>query len=114
MLISFTNYRTCIINNSLLNIWFEAFFTDFSTYLKMTSKIYLRSPNYRTFVTSTTAAEFLVPDWGDKVNSGIGFSYRPAGLHRLAGRYDNPMPELTISPQVSDREFGLRYLASKG
>jgi hypothetical protein len=24
--------------------------------------------------------------------------YRPAGLHRLAGRYNNPMPESTISP----------------
>ncbi len=43
-------------------------------------------------------AKFLVPDWGDKVDSGIGFSYRPAGLHRLAERYDNPMPGSTISP----------------
>jgi hypothetical protein len=32
-----------------------------------------------------------------KVNSGIGWSYRPARLHGLAGRYDNPMPELTLS-----------------
>jgi len=23
-------------------------------------------------------AEFIVPDWGDKVNSGIGLSYQPA------------------------------------
>ncbi len=45
-------------------------------------------------------AKFLVPDWGDKVNSGIGLSYRPATarLHRLAGQYNNPMPESTISP----------------
>jgi hypothetical protein len=28
-------------------------------------------------------AKFKVPDWGDKVNSGIGLSYRPARLHRL-------------------------------
>ncbi len=35
---------------------------------------------------------------GDKVNSGIELSYRPARLHRLAGRYDNPTPESTISP----------------
>ncbi len=34
-------------------------------------------------------AEFIVPDWGDKVNSGIGL-YRPARLHRLAGRYKKP------------------------
>jgi hypothetical protein len=37
-----------------------------------------------------SVAKFLVPDWGDKVDSG--FSYRPGRLHRLAGRYDNPMP----------------------
>jgi hypothetical protein len=33
-------------------------------------------------------AKFIVPDWGDKVDSGIGLSYRPARLHRLAARYD--------------------------
>ncbi len=43
-------------------------------------------------------AKFLVHDWGDIVDSGIGLSYRPARLHRLAGRYDNPMSESTISP----------------
>ncbi len=47
---------------------------------------------------SFSVAEFIVPDWGDKVNSGIRLSYLPAMLHRLAGRYDNPMPESTISP----------------
>ncbi len=41
-------------------------------------------------------AKFIDPDWGDKVNSGL--SYRPARLHELAGRYDNPMPESTLSP----------------
>ncbi len=45
-----------------------------------------------------TGAEFIVPDSGDKVNSRIGLSYRPARLHRLAGQYDNHMLELTISP----------------
>jgi hypothetical protein len=43
-------------------------------------------------------AKFLIPDWGDIINSGIGLSYRPARLHGLAGQYDNPMPESTISP----------------
>ncbi len=33
--------------------------------------------------------KFTVPDWGDKVDSGIGFSYRPARLHRMEGRYDH-------------------------
>ncbi len=47
-----------------------------------------------------TIAKFTVPDWEDKVNSGIGLSYhQPARVHRLAGRYENPMPlpESTIS-----------------
>jgi hypothetical protein len=34
----------------------------------------------------STVAKFIVPDWGDKVNSGIELSDRPAMLHRLAGR----------------------------
>ncbi len=39
-----------------------------------------------------TAAKFLVPDWGEKVDSGVG-------LHWLAGWYDNPLPESTLSLQ---------------
>jgi hypothetical protein len=40
-----------------------------------------------------TVAKFIVPDWGDKVDyNGIGFSYPPASLGSLTGRYDNPMP----------------------
>ncbi len=46
---------------------------------------------------SNSVASFIVSDFGDKVDSGIGLSYRSAKLHRLAGRYDNPMPESTIS-----------------
>ena len=46
----------------------------------------------------SSAAKIIVLDWGDKVNSGIGLSYRPATLLRLAGRFDNPLPESTISP----------------
>jgi hypothetical protein len=33
-------------------------------------------------------------------------SYRPASPNNLAGRYDNPMPELTLSPQSGSNEFG--------
>jgi hypothetical protein len=38
--------------------------------------------------------------WGDKVESGIGLSYRPACqlTYRLACRLDNPMPESSLSP----------------
>ncbi len=31
-------------------------------------------------------AKFIIPDWGDKVDSGIGLLYQPARQHRLAGR----------------------------
>ncbi len=44
--------------------------------------------------------KFIVPDWGDKVHSGIGLSYRHARLHRLAGRYDNPMAEFISFPEA--------------
>jgi hypothetical protein len=37
-------------------------------------------------------AQIIVPDWGDKVDYGMGLSYRPARLHRLADRYGNLMP----------------------
>jgi hypothetical protein len=45
-------------------------------------------------------AEFIVPDWGDKVDFGIELSYRPASLRirSLAG-CDNPMPVSTLFPQ---------------
>ncbi len=42
-----------------------------------------------------SVAKFIVPDWGDKVDSGTGLSYWSARLHREVGRYDN---ESTISP----------------
>ncbi len=42
--------------------------------------------------------EFKDSGWGDKTNSGIGLSYQPARLDGLAGWHDNPMPELTLSP----------------
>jgi hypothetical protein len=48
---------------------------------------------------TTPVAKFIVPDWGDKVDSGKWLSYRPAWLHRLAGQYDNPMTESTLSLQ---------------
>ncbi len=38
----------------------------------------------------------------------MGLSYRPTRLQRLSGRYDNPMPESTISPS-----WGVRICKSK-
>jgi hypothetical protein len=48
-------------------------------------------------------AESIVPEWGDNVNSGIGWPYRPARLHGLAGRYDKLLPELTLSSSQGSR-----------
>ncbi len=38
--------------------------------------------NARNSFLNYSAAKFWVPDWGDKVNSGIGLSYHPARIHR--------------------------------
>ncbi len=38
-------------------------------------------------------AKFIVLDRGDTVDFGTGLSYQPARLHRLAGRYDNNIPQ---------------------
>jgi hypothetical protein len=43
-----------------------------------------------------SVAKFIVPDWEDIVDTGVGLSYWHARLHRLAGRYDNPMTESTM------------------
>jgi hypothetical protein len=37
-------------------------------------------------------AQFIVPDWEEKVDYGIGLSHQPVRLPRLAGRHDNPLP----------------------
>ncbi len=37
---------------------------------------------------SGSEAQFIVPDWGDKVDYVTGLLYGPDRLHRLAGRYD--------------------------
>ncbi len=52
-----------------------------------------------------TEAKFLVPAWEDIVDSGIGLSDRPASLCSLAGQYDNPMQESTISPQSGTKNL---------
>ncbi len=46
------------------------------------------------------------------VDSGIGLSYRLAKLHRLAGRYDNPMPKPTISLQSGTKNLATVHIAS--
>jgi hypothetical protein len=44
-------------------------------------------------------AKFIVPDWGNQVDSDIGLSYRPARLYRQAADTATLyMSESTISP----------------
>ncbi len=51
-------------------------------------RLAVKSPHDSPNTGMCSVAEFIVPDWGNKVNSGIiGLSYRTAMLHRLAGRY---------------------------
>ncbi len=54
-------------------------------------------------VETNPVAKLLVPDWGDKVNSDIGLSYR---LHWLEGRYNKPYAGVDYIPPVRDYEFG--------
>jgi hypothetical protein len=61
-------------------------------------RLYLFSTIPSKVVLYAPVAEFTDPGWRDKVNPDIGLSYLPAGLHGLAGRYDNPMPGSTLSP----------------
>ncbi len=42
---------------------------------------------------------------GDIVSSGIESSYRPVSQCSLAGRYDNPMPELIVSSLSGTKNF---------
>ncbi len=61
------------------------------------------------FCFSVVVCSHIHSPWlGDKVDSGIGLSYRPASQCSPAGRYiiRYPMPESTFFPLVSDYEFG--------
>ncbi len=84
LLISFLNsfpLKVCILNpRSVFPFFFVLWSAPCDYYMKR------------------TIAKFRVPDWGNIVDSGIGLSYRPAILGSLAGRYDNTMPELNLSP----------------
>ncbi len=51
-----------------------------------------------------SVAKFIVPDWGDKVNSGIGLSYRTARPVR------QPCAGVNYIPPVKDYEFSYSAL----
>jgi hypothetical protein len=64
--------------------------------------IYLHLAKAKASRLTRSEAQFIVPDWEDKVDYGIGLLCLPARLHRLAGRYDNP----DFIPQSGIYEFG--------
>ncbi len=79
-----------------------AYCPNFSNYNALGGQQVFMFP--RTLVKIVQIREYSVsqihsPWLGDKVDYGLGLSYRPARLHRLAGRYHNPMTESTLSPQ---------------
>jgi hypothetical protein len=51
------------------------------------------------------AAQFIVPDWGDKFDYGIGLLYWPVRLHRLATK---TLYRSQLYPPLRDYEFGYR------
>jgi hypothetical protein len=53
-------------------------------------------------------AKFIVPDLGDRVTSGIGFSSRPARLHKYIGRRAGmtTLCRSQLHPPVRNYEFG--------
>ncbi len=57
-------------------------------------------------VFSTSEAQLIVPEWGDKVDYGIVLSYR------LSGRYD--VSHRRLFPSVRDYEFGYNFWVSFG
>jgi hypothetical protein len=52
--------------------------------------------------TRLPVAKFLVPEWGEIVDPGIGLLHLPARLHRLAGRYDKSYGGVDYIPPVRD------------
>jgi hypothetical protein len=51
---------------------------------------------------------------GQTLDSGIGLSYRPDSLcSPAAGRYNNPMPESTISPRTGNKNLATGFMFSK-
>jgi hypothetical protein len=54
------------------------------------------------------SSQILSPGLGRKLTPAKGLSYRPARLHRLAGRYTNTLCRSQLYPPVRDYEFGYR------
>jgi hypothetical protein len=51
-------------------------------------------------------SKFIVPDWGDIVDSGIGLSYGSPGYIGRQGRYRTTLCRSQLYPPFRDYEFG--------
>jgi len=56
--------------------------------------------------------KFIVPDWGIQLTREYGCLVAPAcqPISSVAGRYDNPMPELTLSSQSEIMNLSTGFL----
>ncbi len=59
-------------------------------------------------------AKFIVPDWEDKVDSGIGLSYRPASICKPAGGTLSPSHGLIIWLLLTSLEYTVQEWSRKG
>ncbi len=78
---------------SCMSTTIQFFLADFKTifqYVVVSSKVIFRHSSLLT-VPYSLVAKFIVAYWLDKVDYGIGLSYRRASLCSLTGRYDNPV-----------------------
>ncbi len=77
------------------------------------SALLIPDPNPAFQVNADPVAEFIDPWLGDKVDSGIGLSYRPASICSLAGRQPYARVDFIPPSQGRDYEFGYRNITRR-
>ncbi len=89
---------TLLISESF-NFTFRLYAESILTVPQRLSSMFLGGVDAFVYFPHCTVAKFIVSDLGESWRScRVVVSCRPAGFHRLAGWYDNPTPESTISP----------------
>jgi hypothetical protein len=76
--ISWVMFSNCIHQYS--NILYKEVHINWQLKAEVGTPVQISIPRFQ-FQGSNPVAKFIVSDWGDKVNSGIGLSYRPARLY---------------------------------
>jgi hypothetical protein len=72
----------------------------------MIQRLFIRCHSFKVEMHRKPVAEFIDPDWEDKVNSSIGLSYRSARLHGLARAGTTAYAGVEFIPQSQICEFG--------